>query len=329
MPNEVILIVEDFDLLRTGMEEILSEEGYSVITARNGQEALDVFGVVQPNLIISDVTMPVMNGFEFYHAVRARPEGMLIPFIFLTARDAPSDLLEGRASGADDYLTKPIHREDLVSIIRTRLSRFNQAQMVRVQQAYQDSLVALANAIEHRNPDSQWHIERITDCCLAIAQHLGWSQHRIDQLRLACTLHDIGKITVPAAILFKSEPLAASEWEEIRRHPVTGAEMIKDVDYLAECAPIVRHHHERWNGTGYPDGLSGNAIPEGARLLAVVDSFIAMISHHPYALARTPEKAYEEIVRLGGESYDPRFVLAFMEAWKEGKIQAILNKPYA
>jgi putative two-component system response regulator len=328
MPNEVILVVEDFDLLRSGLEEILNEEGYTVVTARNGKEALDVFSIIQPNLIVSDVTMPIMDGFEFFNAVRAQPEGMLIPFIFLTARDAPADVMEGRALGADDYLVKPIHREDLISIIRIRLNRFNQAQMARLQQAYLDSLVTLANAIENRNPDSQWHIERITDLCTSIAQQLGWNERRISQLRMGCTLHDIGKITIPAAILFKSGPLTDLEWKEIRRHPVTGGEMIKDVPYLTDCIPIVRHHHERWDGKGYPDELSGNAIPEGARLLAVVDSFVALISYRPYAPARTAQQALDEIVSLGGDNYDPRMVLALMDAWKADKIQAILQKTY-
>jgi putative two-component system response regulator len=326
MPNDVILIVEDFDLLRDGLEEILSEEGYSIITARHGKEALGVFDTVQPDLVISDVTMPVMNGFEFYSAVRARPKGMQVPFIFLTARDTPTDLLEGRALGVDDYLVKPIRREDLVSIIRTRLSRFRQAQLARLQQAYQDSLATLANAIENRNPNTQQHIERVTECGLLMAKQLGWNERCTNQLHMACILHDIGKITISAAILFKAGPLTPAEWDEIRRHPVIGAEMIRDVPYLADCAPLVRHHHERWDGLGYPDELAGSDIPEGARLLAVVDSFTALISQRPYAPARSVEDAVSEILRLAGENYDPRMALALKELWEAGKLQAVVEK---
>jgi HD-GYP domain-containing protein (c-di-GMP phosphodiesterase class II) len=251
---------------------------------------------------------------------------MQVPFIFLTARDTPTDLLEGRALGVDDYLVKPIRREDLVSIIRTRLSRFRQAQLARLQQAYQDSLATLANAIENRNPNTQQHIERVTECGLLMAKQLGWNERCTNQLHMACILHDIGKITISAAILFKAGPLTPAEWDEIRRHPVIGAEMIRDVPYLADCAPLVRHHHERWDGLGYPDELAGSDIPEGARLLAVVDSFTALISQRPYAPARSVEDAVSEILRLAGENYDPRMALALKELWEAGKLQAVVEK---
>ena len=153
MANELILIVEDMDLLREGLREILVNEGFSVTTARNGREALDQMNNKVPELIISDITMPVMDGIDFYSAVRARKEWIGIPFIILSARSEPADFTVGRHLGVDDYLVKPVSRDELVNTVRSRLGRFQQAQMARVQQAYLDSLVTMANAIETRTPD--------------------------------------------------------------------------------------------------------------------------------------------------------------------------------
>jgi putative two-component system response regulator len=326
MANELILIVEDVDLLREGLREILAVEGFTVTTARNGKDALDKMNQQAPALIISDITMPVMDGYDFYSAVRARADWVGIPFIFLTARTDSTDFLISRNLGVDDYLTKPISRDELVTTVRSRLSRFNQAQMGRVQQAYLDSLIALANAIESRALGMTGHVERITGMSLVIAGELGWSSKRRKDLRFAAILHDIGKIHIPAALLFKAGPLTAEEWNVVRRHPVTGGEMLKDVAYLVDCIPFVRHHHERWDGCGYPDGLAGSAIPDGARLLAVADALDTMTANRPYAPARTLEAALAEIERLAGQNYDPELVPVFALACREGRLHAVVEK---
>jgi putative two-component system response regulator len=276
-----------------------------------------------PALIISDITMPVMDGYDFYAAVRARSEWVGIPFIFLTARTDSADFLISRNLGADDYLTKPISRDELVTTVRSRLSRFHQAQMGRVQQAYLDSLIALANAIEHRSPVDADHTEHITEIALLLAERLGWAQKRLTDLRFAAILHDIGKIHIPAAVLFKPGPLTDAEWEIVRRHPVTGAEMLKDVPFLADCIPAVRHHHERWNGSGYPDGLAGRDIPEGGRLLAIADALDRMVTERPFAPARSLEAACAEIFELAGRYYDPQMVAELEAAFQDGQLPAI------
>lgn len=326
MANELILIVEDVDLLREGLSEMLSYEGFKVINARNGKEALEKMTRTLPDLIISDITMPVMDGYEFYHAVRAHEEWVGIPFIFLSARAESSDVTLSRSLGADDYLTKPITREELVTTVRSRLSRFRQAQMARVQQAYLDSLITLANAIEHRSPNSDWDTERLSDLALLLARKLNWSVKRLTDLRFAAILHDIGKIHIPESVLFKIEPLTGDEWEMIRRHPVTGAEMIKDVEYLVDCVPAVRHHHERWDGKGYPDGLKGEQIPESARILAIADSLDAMLTERPFAPARSLESACSEIFGLSGRSYDPVLVDVLRETFTEGRLKAVVER---
>ncbi|OGO34335.1 MAG: hypothetical protein A2W35_19490 [Chloroflexi bacterium RBG_16_57_11] len=320
MANELILIVEDMDLLREGLREILVNEGFSVITARNGREALDQMHNKVPELIVSDITMPVMDGIDFYSAVRARKEWIGIPFIILSARSEPADFTVSRHLGVDDYLVKPVSRDELVNTVRSRLGRFQQAQMARVQQAYLDSLIAMANAIETRTHQISHHIENITIFSMLIAEHMGWAGRRLSTLRFAAILHDIGKIHIPGNILFKTGPFSPEEWELVRKHPITSAEMIKDVPFLLDCVPFVRHHHERWDGQGYPDGLSGEEIPDGARILCVADCLDAMTTDHSFASARSLDDALENIISLAGIQFDPSIVLALQTIWRDGRL---------
>jgi putative two-component system response regulator len=326
MAEETVLVVEDNDMLREGLDEILSSEGFSVVCASNGQEALELMKTISPDIIVSDVAMPVIDGYEFFHAVRERQEWVTIPFIFLTARSEPDDLLTGRDLGVDDYLTKPISRQELVTTIHSRLERSRQIQVARFQQAYMLSLTALANAIEDRNPNSQGHVKRITDMALTLAEYLGWHNRMVESLRFGAILHDIGKIHIPEDILFKKTVLTKEEWEIIKAHPSMGAEMITGLPFLADAVPIVRHHHERWDGQGYPEGLSGESIPEGARILAVVDAFDNMTTSSTYSPLKSPQEAYEEILELSGRNYDPKIVSAFKLAWEEDKILSSTQK---
>jgi putative two-component system response regulator len=326
MPNELILVVEDVELMREILRETLLQEGFQVFTAGDGQEALDCMQGLQPDLIISDITMPGMDGLEFYQEVRKRAEWVSIPFIFLTARTDPADLLVGRNLGVDDYLTKPIYRAELVTTIRSRLRRYHQTQVARLQQAYLESLITLANAIEQRSPGGHAHIQRVTELSLLLGRRMGWPSHRLDMLQFAAVLHDIGKIHLPASLLLKEGPLDAAEWEMVRRHPITGAEMIKRVRFVAECAPYVRHHHERWDGRGYPDGLSGEDIPDGARILCLADSLISMCWDRPYAPSRTLDEAIGEIQSLGGQIYDPGMVNLLKTLYENGELK--LSTPW-
>lgn len=325
MSEETLLVVDDNHVLREGLSEMLTFEGFSVLTAANGRDALQQMTSSTPDLILSDIMMPVMDGFAFFNAVRARPDWVTIPFIFLTARAEKEDMLLGKNLGAEDYLVKPLSRDELVMAIRSRLARSRQVHMAQVQQAYVASLTALANAIDLRDRSTYGHIERVTAIALTLAPALGWQEWRLDHLRFGAILHDIGKIHIRETTLFKPGQLDDDEWEEIRQHPITGSEMIKDIPYLVPAVPIVRHHHEHWDGTGYPDGLAGIAIPLGARIVAVADAFDAMTTERPYSPARKLPDAYEEILDFAGTRYDPHVVAAFQKAWNAQKIQAIAN----
>ncbi len=326
MSGETILIVEDNDSLRMGIFEMLSGEGYQVVEARNGVEAVERLKKVTPELILSDVMMPEMDGFDFYAAVRARSDLISVPFIFLTARSDPSDFMKGRLLGVDDYLAKPVTKEELVTAIRSRLSRYSQVKIAQIQRAYQASLTMLANAIESRAHGTTGHIERILSFALLLAEYLGWNERAISQLRFGAILHDLGKLNVPENILFKVGPLLEEEWDEIRRHPITGAEMVRGIPFLSEVAPLIRGHHERWDGKGYPDRLSGTSIPAGARILAVVDAFDEMTSERFYAPRLSMEDAYQEILSQAGTQFDPGIVEAFKMAWLSGKIHKLFKE---
>jgi len=321
MSGETILVVEDNDSLREGISEMLSIEGFHVIKACNGMEAVESLRHTTPDLILSDVMMPGMDGFDFYTSVRSQSSLVSVPFIFLTARTDPADFFKSRMLGADDYLAKPVSRDELVTSIRSRLVRYSQVKLAQIQQAYQASLSMLADAIEARGPITSGHIERSAELALILGHYLNLNERALHQLRFGAILHDIGKLHISEEILFKVEPLTEEDWVEIKRHPVAGAEMVRGIPYLADVAPIIRHHHERWDGQGYPDGLAGLEIPLGARIIAVVDSFDAMVSERSYAPACTHRQAFEELVRLSGSKYDPKVIQVLEKAWMDGKIQ--------
>lgn len=318
-----LLIVEDNTDLRNGLVDILTFEGFIVLAASNGLEGIEQMNATNPDLIISDIAMPEMNGFEFFDAVRARPEGVTIPFIFLTARGEREDVMAGKNLGAEDYLVKPVTRSELVNAVRSRLTRFRQLQMAQMEAAYQYALTALANGIEVRDRYTRGHVERVTNYSLAIAEQLGWRNERLESLRFGAILHDIGKIFVGERVLSKAGPLDENEYEEMAHHPINGADMLRDIPYLQVAIPVIRCHHERWDGSGYPEGLAGEQIPIEARIIAVADVFDAATTNRPYHQADPLEVAYQYIQEMSDKSFDPHVVEAFNRAWKAGKIQQI------
>jgi putative two-component system response regulator len=316
--KDVILIADDNDILRIALEEMLTMAGFVVLSAANGREALQRMAYLTPDIIVSDITMPEMDGYAFFDAVRARAEWLSIPFIFLTARGAKRDIISGKGLGAEDYLVKPIHRDELLSAVRSRLNRSGQLRLARLREAYESSLTMLANAIEVRDSYTRGHVERVRDYALLMAQQMGWSQNQMDVLRFGAILHDIGKIHIRERILQKKGKLDADEWEEIRKHPLIGAEMVKDIPYLQIAIPVILYHHEYWDGSGYPHHLAGDEIPESARIVVVADAFDAMTTDRPYKAAKTQVEALAEIKEFSGSKYDPEIVAALEAVWGEG-----------
>lgn len=321
MSDETILLVEDQDILRKGLQSMLENAGFQVIPAVNGRDALGLLEIHHPDLILSDITMPEMDGYAFYEALRANTDWLATPFIFLTARGERDDFFAGKRMGVEDYLVKPVNRQELVTTVRSRLDRSKQLMFAQLQQASRDSLILLANAIELRDRYTRGHVERVMEYAHLIADRLGWTASQMEALEFGAILHDIGKIYIRESILRKAGSLNDEEWAEMKTHTIVGAELLQPITYLEGAIPIIRNHHERWDGRGYPDGLAGNDIPIGARIVSVVDAFDAMTTERVYRESSTLLQAKEEILSGSGRRYDPVIVQAFMAAWD--KIEAI------
>ncbi|MEK7312745.1 MAG: HD domain-containing phosphohydrolase [Chloroflexota bacterium] len=312
-----ILLVEDSRDIRDVLVNTLETERYTVYQAENGQAALKVLQLVTPDLIISDINMPRMNGIEFYKAVRQNPVWTAIPFIFLSANNTPEDVQAGRSLGVEDYLTKPIDPRDLVSIVSARLLRAAQVQIAQIGQAYLETVNVLANVIEGRDPYTHGHVERVAAYAWQMGTTLNWSVEAMRSLDFGARLHDIGKIIVPDHVLKKNGPLTDVEWELMKQHPESGAKILNQISHLKGTIPYVLRHHEHWDGTGYPHGLKGKDIPVEGRLLAVVDVYDALTTNRPYHPARLPAEVVK-FLQLKAEVYfDPRMVEAFLDVLKK------------
>ena len=311
-----ILLVEDDSLLLEVMKSILEAEGFEVYPASNGKQALDMFIVVHPNVVVSDIMMPEMDGYELLESVRLMPEGIIVPFLFLSARTERADVDRARSLGIDDYLFKPFEAPELINAVRSRLDRRRIVELFDTRTAHLQTVVMLANVIEARDPYTAGHLERVRRLALGLAFALNWSNEDIAILEFGAILHDIGKIVVPSQILKKTGPLDEEEWKLMRQHPLTGAKMLEGVDHLRAAVPYVLCHHEWWAGGGYPANLKGEQIPREGRLLAIVDAFDAMTTKRPYHENMMASDALEEINKHRGNYFDPEMARVFIQMYK-------------
>jgi putative two-component system response regulator len=313
-----VLLVEDDSLLLEVMCSILEAEGYAVHPAPNGKQALDRFTVTRPDLIVSDIMMPEMNGYELLEAVRQRPDGVTVPFLFLSARTERQDVSRARSLGVDDYLFKPFDAPELVSAVKSRLDRSRVVELFNTRAAHLQTVTMLANVIETRDPYTAGHLERVRTLALKLATALHWSQEDLAILEFGAILHDVGKIVVPRQVLKKTGPLDEEEWKLMRQHPEAGAKMLEGVDHLRAAIPYVLCHHEWWNGSGYPGGLAGLQIPREGRLLSIVDAFDAMTTNRPYHDSMPVDDALREIGRNREVYFDPEMADVFIRTYRRG-----------
>ncbi len=311
-----ILLVEDDAPLLDVMRCLLEAEGYEVCPAINGKQALDLFINNRPDLVVSDIMMPEMNGYELLEAVRIMPEGITVPFLFLSARTERTDVDRARSLGVDDYLFKPFEAPELINAVRARLNRRRIVELFDTRAAHLQTVIMLANVIETRDPYTAGHLERVRRLALNLAFALNWNTEDIAILEFGAILHDIGKIVVPSQVLKKTGPLTKEEWVLMRQHPEIGAKMLEGVDHLKAAVPYVLHHHEWWNGSGYPEGMKGEKIPREGRLLAIVDAFDAMTTNRPYHSSMPVADALDELARYRGIYFDPEMVDAFIQTYK-------------
>jgi putative two-component system response regulator len=311
-----ILLVEDDSLLLDVMTNILEAEGFKIYPAANGKQALELFKTIHPDVVVSDIMMPVMDGYEMLEQVRLLPSGQTVPFLFLSARTERADVSRARALGVDDYLFKPFDAPELVNAVRARLERRRVVELFDTRAAHLQTVIMLANVIETRDPYTAGHLERVRRLALSLAFALNWKIEDIAILEFGAILHDVGKIIVPSKVLKKTGPLSEDEWKLMRKHPEAGAKMLEGVDHLKSAIPFVLYHHERWNGTGYPFGMKGEDIPREGRLLAIVDAFDAMTTNRPYHASMSAKEALADVTRNSGTFYDPQMASVFIQSYK-------------
>jgi response regulator RpfG family c-di-GMP phosphodiesterase len=328
-----VLIVDDDRNVREMLRDVFAARGYQCLLAANGREALEIFEKAPPPLTVTDVKMPVMDGLQFLkRALVVDPDAVVL---VLTGVGDVRTAVESLTGGAYDFILKPVNPADLIHAAERALEhrqllierREHQALLERrvaeatrdlehalghLESTYRATLEALGSAIDTRDVGTQAHSRRVRGYSLAVARTHGVPQAALRDLEHGVLLHDIGKIGIPDAILLKPGPLTSAEWKIMRRHPEIGRQLIEKIPFLQDAVPIVYHHHERWDGTGYPLGLAGEAIPLGARIFAVADAFDAMTFDRPYSRAITLEAAREEIRRCAGTHFDPAVVATFL-----------------
>ena len=283
-----ILVVDDTALNRQFLQDELGDEGYTVSTAEDGEQALAVVAENPPDLIILDIMMPKLDGYEVCRRLKSDERTILIPVVMVTALTASRERIRGIEVGADDFLSKPYNRLELLTRVRSLLKLKRHTDELENAETV---LFTLALSVEAKDPYTNNHCERLARHSVALGEKVGVSPEQLKALHRGGILHDLGKIGVPDSILLKPGPLNDVERAVIREHPTIGEKICAPLKSLRLVLPIIRHHHERWDGSGYPDGLIGEAIPLTARILQSADIYDALTTERPYKPAYGREKA--------------------------------------
>ncbi len=307
-----ILLVDDNPRILSGARLALEMNGFNVATASNGNEALKVLEHFRPDLIVSDILMPECDGFSLLERVHSSPEWITIPFLFLTALNDEESLSRVRDMGADDFLTKPFSPATLVQTVKARLERARKVEGAYTSAAYLQTITLLARAIEARDTSTGEHVNRVADYARELAWAMDLPESQVDDIQLAAIIHDIGKVTVPNSVLNKPGKLTSEEWAIMKTHPRVGADIISTTKLSNMVIDGVLYHHERFDGSGYPEGLIGEQIPLAGRILAVVDAYDAMTSDRPYHKGLAMDQALEILQQGAGIQFDPKIVAVFL-----------------
>lgn len=321
-----ILAVDDTPASLKLLSDILNAEGYEVRAAINGELALHSAINNPPELVLLDIRMPEMDGFEVCRQLKAHTKTRDVPVIFVSAISETGEKVQGFELGAVDFVTKPYQREELLARVRTHLEvdrlRNHLEDLVEertreLRDNLLDFVTAIGATIEVRDPYTAGHQRRVAHLATAIAKELQLTEDQIVGLKLASVVHDIGKIRVPAEILSKPGRLDELEFNLIKRHPVTGHEILKSINFPWPIAEAVLQHHERLDGSGYPRGLKDEEILHEAKIVAVADVVEAMVSHRPYRAGLGVDAAMEEITSNRGTMYDPLVVDVCLKLFRE------------
>jgi putative two-component system response regulator len=310
MNRPLILAVDDEASNLQLLRQILQDH-YRLLFAKDGARALELARQERPDLVLLDVMMPGMSGYEVCAALKAHPVTAAIPVIFVTALTETDDELEGFEAGAVDYITKPVSPPIVRARVRTHLS------LVRMEELRATRLAIvqrLGLAAEYKDNETGLHVIRMSHFARLLGLAAGMNEHEADDLLHAAPMHDVGKIGIPDRILQKAGPLDPEEWRVMQGHAAIGAEIIGEHvgGMLALARNIALTHHEKWDGSGYPNGLAGATIPLEGRIVAIADVFDALTSRRPYKAAWSEDEALDYLVKQKGQHFDPALVDLFI-----------------
>ncbi len=340
--KRLILVVDDQSQNVELLEAYLIPNGYEVVKAANGEEALRIVVEDPVDLVLLDVMMPGMDGFEVTRRVRQDPIHRLLPIVLVTALKETEDRVRGIEAGCDDFLTKPVDKTELLARVRSllkvkayndllanyrvelegevnqRTSELKQA-FAKIKAASLDTIYRLSMASEYKDDGTGGHIRRMSLYCAAIARRMGLDANAVETILYAAPMHDLGKIGIPDAILLKPCKLDSMEWEIMKKHTTIGARILtnSDAEFIKMGEMIALTHHEKWDGSGYPTGLEGAEIPLEGRIAAIADVFDALVSKRPYKEPNTVAESFEIIMEGKGSHFDPDVVDAFFAIREE------------
>ena len=310
-----ILIIDDKPDTLLLLRELLSSRLYEVVSTTDPYEAMELVVSEKPDLILMDVLMPGMSGYELCRKLKGDPQTRLIPVVMITGLSDRDDRIRGIEAGADDFLSKPLYPEELFARVKSLLKLKEFTDELENAEAV---LVALALGIEARDPYTGDHCERLARYAVDLGRHLGLDDESLVALKRGGYLHDLGKVSIPDEILKKGTHLTPMEWEVMKQHPIIGEAICTPLKSFRNVLPIIRHHHEHWDGTGYPDGLRGNDIPLLARVLQIVDVYDALRTTRPYKPALSHDEAERTMRREAAAGlWDPELTPEFFVMLKK------------
>jgi len=328
-----ILIADDEKMIYSLVARRLAQEGYPCVMANNGREALGLFYKDNFSLIISDIRMPEMDGLELLKNVKAVRPNMM--FIIMTAHPEINMAVEAIRLGANDFILKPVdlelvafsvkkaleqkkmedeleaYHKNLKKLVEEKTSELQQSMLI-LKKSHLDSVKVLAGAIDAKDPYTRGHSDRVRRMSMRIGMKMGFSDEKLENLVFGALLHDIGKIGIRDEVLQKKGQLTPEEYQYVQQHPLIGAKIVEGIDFFKDKIPLIRSHHEHFDGSGYPDGLIGAVIPLEARIIAVADSFDAMTSLRPHRRALPVQEVVDEMEKGKGSQFDPNIVEIFL-----------------
>jgi putative two-component system response regulator len=302
-----VLVIDDEPLIRELIGEILEDAGHTVFAAGSAADGLEQLDDREPDIVVSDIIMPGLSGLELLEEARRRRPSL--PVVLVTGAGTHAMLSEALAGGAAGLVMKPFSHAELQRCVATALERAGRAEADLRERLLTPTLAgALANAIEARDATMQGHCERMSALAVRIARELGLGERDTETVRLGSIVHDVGKIGIPDRVLMKAGPLTLEERALVRTHPLIGDRLLEPLDLLSGVRDVVRYHHERWDGSGYPDGRAGDAIPLAARIVAIADAVEAMSGIRTYRRPRTRQQIVHELQTYRGTQWDPTLV---------------------